>query len=270
MRCSTAESSRVQTSAALFASLRRCKIGFFSVSNLANASFCSRVFSCRCLSIFLIPSSICAMRSATSFCSCSSFFSATLSLRSSGKLPACEVPSRPRLISLLCNKRLSWRNAMRVLCRRIFNPTSRTPVRMKLTSEGYAKRAFEKEIFASDTHLLSLLRLGQLRQDAEIFQRGCVAGDFSPARYFLEKPAHDFSAACLWQRLGKANFVGLCNRTDVFSNVLAQTGLQRICRFNICFQRDKRDYSLTFQLVRPSHHRSFRDRRVTYQGTFDF
>ncbi len=88
---------------------------------------------CSLRSIFLMPSSICAMRIATSFCSCSSFFSATISLRSSGKLTACEQPSRPRLISLFCRTRFSWRKAMRVFCRRTFSPISRRPVRMKLT-----------------------------------------------------------------------------------------------------------------------------------------
>ncbi len=90
-------------------------------------------FGARCSSIFRIPSSICAMRNATSFCSCSSFFSATISLRTSGKLTACEQPSRPRLISLFCRRRFSWRKAMRVFWRRIFSPISRRPVRMKLT-----------------------------------------------------------------------------------------------------------------------------------------
>ena len=132
-RRSTPDSSRSQRSAAALASFRRSRIGFFSSSSLASASFCSFAFCARCSSIFRMLSSICAMRSATSFCSCSSFFSATISLRTSGKLTACEQPSRPRLTSLFCRTRFSWRKAIRVFCRRIFSPISRRPVRMKLT-----------------------------------------------------------------------------------------------------------------------------------------
>jgi hypothetical protein len=86
-----------------------------------------------------------AIRRATSFCSCSSFFSATISLRSSGKFAACAVPSRPRLISLLCRRRRSCRSAMRVLWRLSFKATSRKPVRMKLTRRRYTNPEWEKD-----------------------------------------------------------------------------------------------------------------------------
>jgi hypothetical protein len=67
------------------------------------------------------------------FCSCSSFLSATISLRSSGKFTACATPSRPSAISLFWRTRFSCRNAIRVFWRRTFSPISRNPVRMKLT-----------------------------------------------------------------------------------------------------------------------------------------
>ena len=95
-RDSTLASSRSQRVAAFFASSRCCRIGFFLASNLAIASFWAPAFSARSASICLSATSICAMRIATSFCSCSSFLSATISLRTSGKLAACAVPSRPR------------------------------------------------------------------------------------------------------------------------------------------------------------------------------
>ena len=95
-RASTLASSRSQIAAAFFASSRCCRTGFFSPSNLLIASFWARAFSARSASICLTATSICAMRNATSFCSCSSFLSATISLRTSGKLAACAVPSRPR------------------------------------------------------------------------------------------------------------------------------------------------------------------------------
>ena len=84
-RRSTVASSFSQRSAVDFASSRRSTKGRFSSSSLASAAVCSREFSCRCASICLSASSIFAIRTATSFCSCSSFFSATISLRTSGK-----------------------------------------------------------------------------------------------------------------------------------------------------------------------------------------
>ena len=96
-----------------------------------------------------MPSSIRAIRSATSLCSCSSFFSATISLRSSGKFAACAVPSRPRLISLLCRRRRSCRSAIRVLCRLSFKASSRKPVRKKLTGRRYTNPEWEKDFSAS-------------------------------------------------------------------------------------------------------------------------
>ena len=132
-RRSTPASSRSHNSAAVRASLRLCTTGFFSSSRIASARFCSFAFCRRCSSIFFSPSSIWAMRSVTSFCSCSSFFKATISVRSSGKLTACATPSRPSAISLFCSTRFSWRNAIRVFCRRTFSPSSRSPVRIKLT-----------------------------------------------------------------------------------------------------------------------------------------
>ena len=50
---------------------------------------------------------------------------------------------------------------------------------------------------------------GQFREDAEVFERGGVAGDVSTAGNLLEKTPHDFSAPRFGQRFGKTNFVRL-------------------------------------------------------------
>ncbi len=132
-RRSTVASSLSQRSAADFASLRRSTRGRFSSSSFAIVAACSLEFSWRCVSICLSASSIFAIRTATSFCSCSSFFRATISFRTSGNLAASAVPSRPSAISDFCRWRFSCLSARRVRWRRTFSVSSRNPVEMKLT-----------------------------------------------------------------------------------------------------------------------------------------
>src|SRR5438270_25072 len=246
---STAFTSRSHNSAALLASSRRCRIGFFSASNLAIASRCSFAFASLCASIFLIPSSIWVIRSATSFCSCSSFFKATISFRNSGKFAACEVPSRPSAISLLWSKRFSWRRIMRVLCRRIFNPISRRPVRMKLT--------------------VLLLGFGQLCQDAEIFERCRVACHFRAAGDFLQQTPHNFPAPRLWQRLSEPHLIRFRDRADMYPDMFAQFAFQIVGSFHAGFQSNESDYALAFQFVGPPNDRGLGNFRVTYQSALN-
>ena len=113
--------------------MRRSRIGFFSSSSAASASFSSVAFCCRC-------SSIC--------------FSAFLDLRDPDRdflLLLLELLERDDFVAQLgkidrlrdafaaerdlafCRTRFSWRNAMRVFWRRTFSPISRNPVRIKLT-----------------------------------------------------------------------------------------------------------------------------------------
>src|SRR5205807_3582901 len=96
---------------------------------------------------------------------------------------------------------------MRVRWRRIFNPISRKPVRMKLTGERYPNARYEKEISAA--RIVSfcpydsnneqargglLFRFGQFCQHSEVFKRSRVAGDSRATGNFLQQPTHDFAA----------------------------------------------------------------------------
>src|SRR4029077_7533551 len=100
---------------------------------------------------------------------------------------------------------------MRVRWRRIFNPISRKPVRMKLTDEGYPNARHEKEISATHISLIVpirlmgrtgltelLFRFGQFCQHSEVFERSRVACDSRATCDFFQQPAHDLAAARLW------------------------------------------------------------------------
>src|SRR4029077_8524833 len=200
-----------------------------------------------------IPSSIRAICSATSFCSCSSFFSATISLRSSGKFAACAVPSRPRLISLFCRRRRSYRSAMRVLWRLSFKASSRKPVRKKLTRKRYTNPEWEKDFSVSFGSwckrgfgkMCLFLRRCQLCQHAEVLQRCRVSGDRCAAGNFFEESSHDFAAARLWKRFGKTDFIGFCNGANVLADMIAQFLLQPAADLNSALHCHKRDHALT-------------------------
>src|SRR6516164_1325441 len=248
MRRSMPASSRSHTSAVLFAWLRFWRRGFFSASSFAIVFACSRAICWRSSSMRFIPSSIRAIRNATSFCSCSSFFSATISLRSSGKFAASAVPSRPRLISLLCRRRRSCRSAMRVFWRLSFNATSRKPVRMKLTRRRYTNPEREKDFSCPRSctgQTVLFLTCCQLCQHTEVFQRRCVPGDFCPACNFFEEPSHDFAAARFRKRFGKTYFIGFCNCANVLAHVIAQFFFQCATDLNSAFHCHKRDNALT-------------------------
>jgi hypothetical protein len=62
---------------------------------------------------------------------------------------------------------------------------------------------------------LSFLRLAQLGDHGEVFQRGDVSGDFAVRGQFLEYAAHDLAAAGLGQELSKADVVGAGQRADL-------------------------------------------------------
>ena len=100
---------------------------------------------------------------------------------------------------------------MRVRWRRIFNPISRKPVRMKLTDERYPNARYEKEISAARISLIVFIRLmgrmgltellfrfGQFCQNIEVFEGSRVAGDSRAAGDFFQQPAHDLATARLW------------------------------------------------------------------------
>ena len=100
---------------------------------------------------------------------------------------------------------------MRVRWRRIFNPISRKPVRMKLTDERYPNARYEKEISAARICLIVpirfmarsgltelLFRFSQFCQHSEVFKCSRVAGDSRAAGDFFQQPAHDLAAARLW------------------------------------------------------------------------
>jgi hypothetical protein len=100
---------------------------------------------------------------------------------------------------------------MRVRWRRIFNPISRKPVRMKLTDERYPNARYEKEISAAHISLIVpirlmgrtgltelLFRFGQFCQHSEVFERSRVACDSRSAGDFFQQAAHDLAAARLW------------------------------------------------------------------------
>ena len=100
---------------------------------------------------------------------------------------------------------------MRVRWRRIFNPISRKPVRMKLTGERYPNARYEKEISAARICLIVpirlkegtdptglLFRFSQFCQHSEVFKRSRVACDSRATGDFFQQPAHDFAAARLW------------------------------------------------------------------------
>jgi hypothetical protein len=100
---------------------------------------------------------------------------------------------------------------MRVRWRRIFNPISRKPVRIKLTGERYPNARYEKEISAVRICLIVSIRLigrmgltellfrfGQFCQHSEVFERSRVAGDSRTAGNFFQQAAHDLAAARLW------------------------------------------------------------------------
>src|SRR2546430_2756286 len=70
------------------------------------------------------------------------------------------------------------------------------------------------------------LRFRQARENAEILERGRVAGHFRSACDFLEQTSHDFSAARFRQRLGEADLIRFRDRADVHADVFAQFQLQ--------------------------------------------
>src|SRR4029077_232663 len=78
----------------------------------------------------------------------------------------------------------------------------------------------------------SLFGFAQSCQHTEVFQRRCVASDLCAACDFFEKPPHDLPAAGLWQRFREANLVWLCDRADIYADVIAQFRLQFARRIN--------------------------------------
>src|SRR6266550_6713705 len=107
---------------------------------------------------------------------------------------------------------------MRVRWRRIFNPISRKPVRMKLTGERYPNARYEKAISAARIFLIGsvrlmarvgpmvlLFRFGQFCQHTEVLERSRVAGDSRAAGDFFQQSAHDFATAGFWERVGETN-----------------------------------------------------------------
>src|SRR5438105_7124940 len=100
---------------------------------------------------------------------------------------------------------------MRVRWRRIFNPISRKPVRMKLTGERYPNARYEKEISVARVCLIVtprtqvtnrptelLFRFSQFCQHSEVFKRSRVAGDSRATGDFFQQAAHDLATARLW------------------------------------------------------------------------
>src|SRR5947208_1392496 len=108
---------------------------------------------------------------------------------------------------------------MRVRWRRIFNPISRKPVRMKLTVERYLNARYEKAISAARLFLVGsirliarmgpmelLFRLGQFCQHTEVLERSGVAGDLRAAGDLFQQSTHNFATAGFWERFGKTHF----------------------------------------------------------------
>src|SRR5206468_5646400 len=118
---------------------------------------------------------------------------------------------------------------MRVRWRRILNPLSRKPVRMKLTGERYPNARHEKEkkfqLRASFSlgpydswdewaRWKLLFRFGQFRQHTKVFERSRVAGDSRPAGDFFQQSTHNFTTTGFWERFGETNFIWFCNCPD--------------------------------------------------------
>src|SRR5581483_8492178 len=147
---------------------------------------------------------------------------------------------------------------MRVRWRRIFNPISRKPVRMKLTGERYPNARHEKAISAMRIRVIGpirsmggmglmelLFRFGQFCQYAEVFERSCIASDSRAAGDFFQQPPHDFATARLRKRFGETDFVWFCDCTDMHADMFSQFRFQSASSINARFQCHKCDDTLT-------------------------
>jgi hypothetical protein len=86
---------------------------------------------------------------------------------------------------------------MRVLCRRIFNPISRSPVRMKLTRQRYANRALEKINFRLDKAPAAL----HFFATAELVVENSIRDSSSHRNFFERKAVSSLSASYGFRRI---------------------------------------------------------------------
>src|SRR5258708_15195296 len=114
-----------------------------------------------------------------------------------------------------------------------------------------------------------LLVLAQLGQHGEVLERGRVADRLLPRRDVAEKTAHDLAAARLGQRVGEADLLRPCDRSDLLDDVLLELTAQDVVRLEAALGGHEGDQGLALELVRPAHHRRLRHLRVRDESRLD-
>ena len=133
-------------------------------------------------------------------------------------------------------------------------------------TEKFSKARESLGIGGESSLLFALL---QCRKHGKVLEGRRVASDAPACRDLLEQPAHDFSAACLGERVGEANIVGLRDRSDEIADMFAEAFAEFIACRKTEAKRHECHHALAFKFVWTTDDRSFGDGLMGDKGALD-